>query len=283
MLCVWLRWIGWVYFRPIRMRRRLRHVLPGVRLRTPLWRVVRRGKMPKPMLWAFLLGPAMLPWGVCGIMVLLQGLGIPVYWSRLLAYTISVSLLGPLAALFLGPLPALLWPVVWGIGVSLVAGIGTGLSAGGLFAWCIGFYLAAAAGTEVGLAWGALILVGTVAPSFLMWSGWGILTSAATILGALAWAYRWHEYPFLVLWSLGLALVDRHGRWPHLSPPFWHDVLPWPLPGVALHMQRSYAHHPEVLPILQSHPARWVRKMASHLVRQNGLKTPQPSGILVMK
>ncbi len=57
---------------------------------------------------------------------------------------------------------------------------------------------------------------------------WGVLLGVWGGVGAL----RLYEYPLWLPLAWLLGRMDASGRWLRLSPPFWHEVVVLPLPGV---------------------------------------------------
>jgi len=103
---------------------------------------------------------------------------------------------------------------------------------------------------------------------------WGVLVGVSFALASLAATLRLHDVLLLLLpvqaWLL--AWFDRRGRWLRFSPPFWHEVLVLPLPGVARHVTNLARHDRprgrDAVAYLAAYHYPWARRVAAQVARQ---------------
>ena len=266
----WLRILYWAYFRPFTLERYIKQLDPALGLTSSLFTLWRKRHAHPPLrhLVYLVLSHALItPWlalplayalrpldvtmsledVILGILIEGVVLGIMggvvgwsilwslmwgvvwgivwgvMWWVALLLKTILVGVVGmpfalvgvvgvPLAVLG-SMVETVLQGVKRGIRWSVMAGVAMGVIIGGSVAMLVGAMVIEEFGVIVGLLAGVPV---------------GIAVALASVSGTL----RLYGYPPWFLLAGALGFLDTSGRRLRLSPPFWHEVIVLPLPGV---------------------------------------------------
>ncbi len=127
-------------------------------------------------------------------------------------------------------------------------------------------------GVLVGVLWGVLVgVLGGVSED--------VLVGVSFSLGGAAGALRLHDWLLLLLPVQAglLAGLDRAGRFVRFSPPFWHEAIVLPLPGVEAHVYRLARHDPAqgraAVAYLAAYRYAWARKVAARVALRLMLDT----------
>ncbi|NPA26699.1 MAG: hypothetical protein GXO36_03765, partial [Chloroflexi bacterium] len=276
-----LRVLYWAYFRPFTLARYLEQ--RGVSLVSSLWTLWRhRREYPelRDLVYLTLFHMLVTPWSVLLLAGVLAWLGSPVSWAVALIGGVGSVFIGMLGGALGGMLVGMLWGVLVGVLVSVLWGVLMSVLIG-VLAGALGDVLVSMLGSVlVGLWWGVLV-------SMLVGVPWGVLVGVlvgvlmdvlesvlwgmAAILGGIVGALRLHDWVLLLLplqaWFW--AQVDRQGRRLAWSPPFWHEVIVLPLPGVEAHVYRAARHDRALgrhaIAYLAAYRYPWARKVARRI------------------
>ncbi len=253
-----LRVLYWAYFRPFTLARYLEQ--RDVSLESSLWMLWRhRREYPelRDLVYLTLFHILVTPWLALPLAGLRAWLGVPVNWDGVLRGVLGGVLTGVLTGMLVGVLGGVLggglmgvlWGRLWGVLFSGLVGVLWGVLEGVLW------------GGLLGVLWGGLVGV--------LWGvSEGMLVGLASVLAALVGTLRLHDWVlfFLPLQAWFWAWVDRQGRRLAWSPPFWHEVIVLPLPGVEAHVYRAARHDRALgrhaIAYLAAYRYPWARKVA---------------------
>ncbi len=194
----------------------------------------------------------------------------------LLGLLLGVLLLGGvLGGLLGGVLGGLLGGVLGGLLGGFLGGLKGGLKGGlegGMEGGLLGISLGVLLGTSLGVLPGIVLgVLGGLKNGLLSGSFVG-----GILLGSLVAMTRLYEYPFLALVAWALGRLDAEGRWVRASPPFWHEVIVLPLPGVEAQVLRLARRDPDAglqaVEYLAAYRYAWARRVAARAALRMALE-----------
>ncbi len=289
-----LRILYWAYARPFTLERYLQQFDPTLRLTTGLLTLWRRGREHPPLRHVVVLTmfhALITPWLAIPLIALFQGMGIAVDWFGVL-WGMLVGVLGGVSLAVLlnvlrgvsmgalgGVLGGVLVGVLGGVLVGVLGGVLGGMLEGMLGGVSRGVVGGVSGSVAVGILLGmlgdpvlgvlAVVLVGmlgSVAGGVLVGMVGGVLGGMLIAGGTLIGVLRLYEYPLWLFWALALALMDSRGRFLAFSPPFWHEVIPLPLPGLLRHLlalaRRDREAGLAAIAYLSAYRYPWARRVA---------------------
>ncbi len=252
-----LRIVVWAYFRPFTLERYLQQFDPELKLDSSLITLWRKGREHPPLrhLVVLTLFHALLtPWLAFPLAYALQALGVAVDYRLMLEGVLE----GVLVGVLLGVLGYVLLGVLLGV-------LGDGL--GGVL---LGVLWDVLGGVLWGVLWGVLLgVLVSVLGYVLGYVLEGVLKGVGLALGVVVGWLRLHEclLESPLAWLLGR--VDADGRHLRLSPPFWHEVIRLPLPGVERQVlalaRRDRQAGLAAVEYLAAYRYGWARKVAARV------------------
>ncbi len=272
-----LRLLYWVYFRPYTLERYLRRLDPDLSLKSGLLTLWRRGKaqpLLRHVVALSLFHILVTPWLAFVTILGWRMVGVAVNWEDMtlgiLMSMVFGGILGAVGSVGGGIVGGMVLSIVWGVmlgvvkivpavivGVTLSMVVGIGLGAvGSMFEDTV----LGAIGVPLMLF---LAVLGGVFGKRAFWAlVWGLAGGNGAVIGNV----RLYEWPALALWSTGLTLLDWDGRRLHLAPPFWHEVIVLPLPGLRRHLRaaarRDRQAALQALAYLAAYRFGWARRLA---------------------